>query len=60
MNNAASVFLAPLGDCDAISSSSFIDMTEVTTVATMAALQQYFNPATSPSLPTAPVSPRLQ
>ena len=41
-NNAASVFLAPYGQCNNLSASSFVDMTEVTTVATMAALQQYF------------------
>jgi len=41
-NNTASVFLAPYGPCNTLSASSFVDMTEVTTVATMAALQQYF------------------
>jgi hypothetical protein len=48
-SNAASVFLAPYGPCNKLSASNFVDMTEVTTVATMAALQQYFvYSATSP------------
>ncbi len=38
INNSASVFLAPLGLCSKI--SGFVNMSEVTTVATMAALQQ--------------------
>jgi hypothetical protein len=46
-NNSAAVFLAPFGPCGAINSSSFVYMSEVTTVATMAALQQYFDPAPS-------------
>ena len=46
VNNSASVFLATFGLCSNISSSTFVNMTEVTTVATMAALQQYFNPVT--------------
>lgn len=44
--NSASVFLAGLSPCSQINSSTFVDMSEVTTVASMAALQQYFNPAT--------------
>ncbi len=47
VNNTASVFLAPYGDCFALNGSSHVNMTEVTTVATMAALQQYFNPAST-------------
>ena len=47
VSNTASVFLAPLGDCFSINSATFVDMTEVTTVATMAALQQYFNPSST-------------
>lgn len=47
INNTAAVFLAPFGLCKSINSGSFVTMTEVTTVATMAALQQYFNPATA-------------
>jgi hypothetical protein len=42
--NDASVFLAALGPCKNVA-SSFVNMSEVTTVATMAALQQYFNPS---------------
>ncbi len=50
-NNAAAYFLAPYGPCSTLSASSFVDMTEVTTVATMAALQQYFvYSATAPVL----------
>jgi hypothetical protein len=45
INNSAAVFLAPFGPCSSITSSSFVNMSEVSTVATMAALQQYFNPA---------------
>lgn len=47
VNNTAAVFLAPYGPCKNITSASFVDMTEVSTVATMAALQQYFNPLAS-------------
>jgi hypothetical protein len=43
--NTASVFLAPFGPCGNITTSSFVDLTEVTTVATMAVWQQYFNPS---------------
>ncbi|RSL14969.1 hypothetical protein EDE15_0439 [Edaphobacter aggregans] len=46
VNNAASVFIGVYGLCNQIANSSFIDLSEVTTVATMAALQQYFNPGT--------------
>lgn len=42
VNNTAAVFIAPLGLCSQITSASFVDMSEVTTVATIAALQQYF------------------
>jgi hypothetical protein len=45
-SNPASVFIAALGDCNTIGAGTFVDMTEVTTVATMAALQQYFDPST--------------
>lgn len=45
-NNSAAQFLAAVAPCQQINSSTFVDMSEVTTVATMAALQQYFNPAT--------------
>ena len=45
-NNSAAVFLAALAPCSQITDSTFVDMSEVTTVASMAALQQYFDPAT--------------
>jgi hypothetical protein len=44
MNDAAS-FIALYGDCPNISGSNFVYMSEVTTVATMAAVSQFFNPA---------------
>ena len=46
VNNSAAVFLGVYGLCNQISSSSYLQLNEVTTVATMAALQQYFNPVT--------------
>jgi len=46
VNNTASAFLAVFGLCSQINASSFVSMTEVTTVASMVALQQYFNPVT--------------
>jgi hypothetical protein len=48
VNNSASVFLATFGACNSITTSSFVNMTEATTVATMAALQQYFTPGALP------------
>ncbi len=45
--NTAASFIALYGDCPAISGSSFVYMSEVTTVATMAAVSQFFNPADS-------------
>ncbi len=45
-SNDAAVFLGVFGLCTQISSSNLLDLNEVTTVATMAALQQYFNPVT--------------
>lgn len=44
--NSAAEFVAALAPCSQITSSTFVNMSEVTTVATMAALQQYWNPAT--------------
>jgi hypothetical protein len=46
VNNSAAVFLGAFGKCSQISSSKFINLSEATTVATIAALQQYFNPVT--------------
>jgi hypothetical protein len=37
--------MALYGDCPTITGSNFVYMSEVTTVATMAAVQQFFNPA---------------
>lgn len=45
-NNSAAEFVAALGPCSQVNSSTFVNMSEVTTVATMAALQQYWNPNT--------------
>jgi hypothetical protein len=44
-SNDAAAFIALYGECSSITSSSFVYMSEVTTVATMAAVQQFFNPA---------------
>ncbi len=43
--NIAAEFAIAIGPCSQVSSATFVDMNEVTTVATIAALQQYFNPA---------------
>jgi hypothetical protein len=45
-SNLAAAFIALYGDCTFIGASNFVYMSEVTTVATMAAVQQFFNPAT--------------
>jgi len=46
--NPDAVFIAPLGACDAVSASTFVNMSEVVTVATIAAIHQFLNPSTSP------------
>jgi hypothetical protein len=43
-SNDAAAFIAVYGSCDQLSAGATVDMTEVTTVATMAALQQFFDP----------------
>jgi hypothetical protein len=43
--NTAASFIALYGDCPAITGANFVYMSEVTTVATMAAVAQFFNPA---------------
>jgi hypothetical protein len=43
-NNSAAAFIALYGDCSGIGASNFVYMSEVTTVATMATVQQFFNP----------------
>ncbi|WP_263365807.1 NHL repeat-containing protein [Edaphobacter bradus] len=45
-SNSAAAFIGIYGYCSQISNSNFINLTEVTTVATMAAITQYFNPVT--------------
>lgn len=45
VNNTAAAFIAVYGRCGDLASHNFVDMTELTTVATMAAVQQFFNPA---------------
>ena len=42
--NTAAAFIALYGDCSAINASNFVYMSEVTSVATMAAVQQFFSP----------------
>ena len=45
--NAAAAFIIPLGPCQSLTSASGpFFMNEITTIATLAALQQYFDPAT--------------
>ncbi len=46
VNNSAAVFLAPVGSCSAVNASTFINISEVTTAATVVALEQYINPST--------------
>ena len=43
VNNDA-VFIAPYGRCGSIGASTFVSMSEVVTVATVAAIHQYMNP----------------
>ncbi|GAC1355666.1 MAG: hypothetical protein NVSMB3_01110 [Acidobacteriaceae bacterium] len=46
VNNSASVFLAPVGLCTSINSSTFTYMSEAVTAATVAAVHQFMNVAT--------------
>jgi hypothetical protein len=46
VNNSAAAFMAIYGLCSQIGAGNVVVMNEVTTVATMIALQQYFNPFT--------------
>ena len=48
LNNTAAVFLSPIGPCSSLTSGTapFLNLSEVTTVASIAALQQYFDPIT--------------
>jgi hypothetical protein len=43
--NTAASFIALYGDCPTITGANFVYMSEVTTVATMATVAQFFNPA---------------
>jgi hypothetical protein len=43
-NNTAAAFLAPVGYCNQINNSTFVDVSEVTTAATVAAAAQFINP----------------
>ncbi|MBB5345313.1 hypothetical protein [Tunturibacter empetritectus] len=45
-SNAAAEFISVFGTCNSLNGSTNIDMTEVTTVATMAAYQGFFDPTT--------------
>jgi hypothetical protein len=44
--NTAAAFIALYGSCNNLTEDSFVFMSEVTTVATMVAVQQFFDPAT--------------
>lgn len=43
-NNSAAVFMAPLGLCGTVSSSTYVNISEVTTVSLIAATAQFINP----------------
>ncbi len=43
-SNSAAAFIAVYGICSQLTAANFVDMTEVTTVATMAAVQEFFDP----------------
>ncbi len=45
-NNTAAAFLAPVGYCSQVTNATFVDVSEVTTVATVAAAAQFINPST--------------
>ena len=47
-SNSDAVFIAPIGRCDRINAGTFVNMSEVVTVATMAAIHQYIDPTASP------------
>jgi hypothetical protein len=44
-SNSGAVFIGIYGDCSKLSASQYITLNEVTTVATMIAVQQYYDPA---------------
>lgn len=45
INNSAAAFIAIYGTCSELATHNFVNMTEVTTVATLAAVQQFFDPS---------------
>jgi hypothetical protein len=46
INNSASIFLSPIGFCTQITNSTSVNVSEVTTAATVAAAAQFINPTT--------------
>ena len=46
INNSAAVFLAPLGFCNDVTSSQYVNISEVTTAAMVASVGQFINPTT--------------
>ncbi len=46
INNSSAVFIAPLGFCSTVTSSQFVNISEVTTAAMVAATAQFINPST--------------
>ncbi len=45
-NNTAVKFILPIGDCESLSAATQVVMNEMTTVGSLVALQQFFNPLT--------------
>lgn len=45
VHNAAAAFMGVFGPCSQIATAGFLNLTEATTVATMAAYQQFFDPS---------------
>jgi hypothetical protein len=46
VNNSAAGFIGVYGNCNEIGAGNFVNLSEATTVATMATIAQYFNPVT--------------
>ncbi|MDE1160898.1 MAG: hypothetical protein PW792_03005 [Acidobacteriaceae bacterium] len=59
-SNTASVMMSALGKCSTISSSTVVQINEMTTVASVVALQQYINPGTSAGTATVGTSSSTQ
>jgi hypothetical protein len=47
-NNAAAVMMAAIGPCSGVTTSTQVQINEITSVATIFALSQYINPGTTP------------